>query len=97
MLTPILGTWTGSPQAFVGSAARGQMEPQALSLSASPLTPPLPLTVKGVVCVHVDTPAACLTLIYTPQLMLMGHRPWASGVVGLGRIDLGRGPCRPWK
>lgn len=68
------------------------MEPQALGPSPSPLTPALPRTVKGAVCMHVGTPALCLTSVYTP-LLLLGPHPWASGVVGLWRIDLGRGPC----
>lgn len=56
------------------------------------LTPALPRTVKGAVCMHVGTPALCLTSVYTPLLLLVTTPP-ASGVVGLGSIDLGRGLC----
>lgn len=63
----------------------------------SALPPALPLTEKGVVCMHVGTPVLCLTSVHAPQLLFLGPHLQARGVAGLAGIDLGRGPWSPWK
>lgn len=73
------------------------MEGQALGPFPSALPPALPLTVKGVVCMHVGTPVLYLTSVYAPQLLFLGPHLQVRGVAGLAGIDLGRGPRRPRK